>query len=51
MRVLVIGPQDFGSFVELRGVARALAEQLARRLRAADEDLHDAVAGALAKEA
>ena len=45
MRVLVIGPQEFAAFVELRGVARSLAEQLARRLRTADEELHDALLG------
>lgn len=33
MRLLVIGPREFGSMVREPGVARAMAVQLARRLR------------------
>ena len=39
MRVLVIGPQAFGAFVEHGGVARSMATQLAQRLRRADGSL------------
>ena len=33
MRVLVVGPKDFGSFVEFPKVAKAMALQLSERLR------------------
>ena len=39
MRVLVIGPQAFGTFVAHGGVARSMATQLSQRLRRADGSL------------
>lgn len=39
MRVLVIGPRAFRAFLGHDGVARAVASQLANRLRAADRAL------------
>jgi CRP-like cAMP-binding protein len=39
MRVLVVGPSAFASFVEHGGVARAMASKLANRLRQADNTL------------
>jgi DNA-binding SARP family transcriptional activator len=37
MRIGVIGPQSWGAFMDEPGVARAIATQLARRLRLADQ--------------
>jgi CRP-like cAMP-binding protein len=55
MRLLVIGPQAFADFVAHPGVAKAMATQLAHRLRrietVGDADAaHDAIEAEIARQ-